>query len=437
MSRLDGEYDELVGRALQAAADLAEPAADGLERIRARLETPYPRPVAWMLTRFPVAASFVLSRLMSLWTWPQALLGSAGGRLRMPWAAGPPARRGPAEIVMPLDELAGWPFGEPDEISADAVPPAWLPDPGWRSSSPGEKKARRRPGARWPRWVAPAACAALVAGVAAVPVALSNIVHRPPAPSWPEQAVTPASADAAAWVAAQVRRSAAVACDPAMCLALSARGFPRGQLRQLRLAGAYPLHSTVIVATPAVRRTEFGRHLTSYAPAVIASFGSGGAQIDVRVTAPYGPAAYWSALRADLRSRKEAGRAILDSLQFAASSAARRDLLAGRVDSALLVAITNIATHQPVFIVAFGDSGPGAGAGAPLRSVELAENGRAAGMSSAPYVRAMIGQLKAQLPPYLPAQIGTLVRPGGERVLRVQFDAPSPLGLAGFGSMSS
>src|ERR1019366_3731147 len=97
---------------------------------------------------------------------------------------------------------------------------------------------------------------------------------------------------AASWVAAQVSRSADVSCDPVMCLALEAHGIPAGDLDELRPGSADPLGSDVIVATSAVRG-ELGARLSSvYAPAVIASFGSGNARIDIRAIAPGGARAY-------------------------------------------------------------------------------------------------------------------------------------------------
>ena len=43
------EQEEILRRALHAAADAIEPAADGLERIRERLSRPRPLAVAWLL----------------------------------------------------------------------------------------------------------------------------------------------------------------------------------------------------------------------------------------------------------------------------------------------------------------------------------------------------------------------------------------------------
>lgn len=84
---------------------------------------------------------------------------------------------------------------------------------------------------------------------------------------------------------------------------------------------------------------------------------------------------------------------------------------------------------NPVSIVAFGDSGPGASAGMPLRSADLAQTDRAAATAAPAYVRALRALLRARNPPYRPAQIQTLRLPGGLPVLRIEFTAPNPLEL--------
>jgi len=116
---------------------------------------------------------------------------------------------------------------------------------------------------------------------------------------------------AAAWVADQVSRSAIVSCDPVMCQALEARGVSAASLLELRPGEADPLRSSIIVATAAVRGLIGPRLSSAYAPAVIASFGSGRRQISVRVVAPRGAAAYISALRADMLARKASGTQLL------------------------------------------------------------------------------------------------------------------------------
>ena len=116
---------------------------------------------------------------------------------------------------------------------------------------------------------------------------------------------------AAAWMARQVAPAAIVACDPQMCAVLQSKGIPAGRLLVLGAGNAGPLGSDVIVSTAAVRE-EFGSRLTSvYAPVALATFGSGSAQVAVRVVAADGSAAYLRSLHADAAARRAAGGLLL------------------------------------------------------------------------------------------------------------------------------
>jgi hypothetical protein len=241
----------------------------------------------------------------------------------------------------------------------------------------------------------------------------------------PVQAATAARRQAAAWVAAQVSHTAVVSCDPAMCAALQARGFPAGDLMTLAPGTNNPLGSAVIIATAAVRSLFGSRLTTVYAPSVIASFGSGSARIDVRVYAAGGAPVYLAALKADELSRISVGRQLLRNSRVSATPAARRQLDSGQVDSRLLITIATLSGQGPVSIAAFGDSGPGASPGAPLREAELV----APAQAKSGYLRSMISLLQAQQQPYLANSV-TLVRlANGQQAVRIEFAAPSPLGL--------
>ena len=235
---------------------------------------------------------------------------------------------------------------------------------------------------------------------------------------------------AAAWVARQVSRDAIVACDPAMCSALLAQGITSGNLLELGPATPDPLGSDVVVATAAVRSQFGGRLASVYAPGILASFGSGSLRIDVRAVAPDGAAAYQAALAGDLAARRVVGRELLGNPQLRVSPAARAALRAGQVNPRLLttlavLAATSPASTGPVRVSAFGDSGPGASAGMPLRSAQITVPSRA-GLGR---LRAMIAFVRAQRPPYLPARALITPGAGGSPVLSIGFSAPSPAGL--------
>jgi hypothetical protein len=291
------------------------------------------------------------------------------------------------------------------------------PEPAVRSQ-PGKPRRRARG-----RLVA-LGLALIVTGSLAAAVA--EHAARPPA-AW-----AAVRALAAAWVAGQVSPDVTVSCDAVMCAALKAHGFPAGKLVMLGPASPDPVPSDVVVETATVRAL-FGSSLaTAWAPAVLASFGSGPGAITVRVVAPRGAAAYHTSLNADLAGRKRSGAALLNHPRIIVSATARSQLVAGQADSRLLSALASLAGHLPVDIIRFENPGPGASPGVPLRFADLAENVPAARMDTDAYMRAAWAVLSVADPPIRPARSvsGTLQ---GQAALQIQFNAPSPLETTGSG----
>ena len=217
----------------------------------------------------------------------------------------------------------------------------------WFRRSPGHLGRRGRPG------LAPAAVLVLVlAVIAAAALGLTelNAGTAPQAGRMPSAGNSAAGsallggrsryilpsrrgrrkAQAAAWVVSQVSGAAIIACDPAMCAALQAQGVVAGRLMPMRPGSDNPLGSSVVVtSSPASSQLAGG-----YAPAVIASFGSGGTRVDVRATEPGGAAAYQSLLWG--RSRRPREPRALSCSETGVSSSPRHDaaqLRAGEVDS--------------------------------------------------------------------------------------------------------
>jgi len=237
----------------------------------------------------------------------------------------------------------------------------------------------------------------------------------------PVTGVTAARDQAAAWVADQVSVGAILACDPAMCAALTQHGIAAGNLLVLGSGAGDPLGSDVVLTTAAVRGM-FGARLASvYAPEVMASFGTGAARVDVRIVAPDGAAAYQTALAADVKARQAAGAQLLRDSRISLTPSARADLAAGQVDARLLITLAALAASEPVQVTRFGDGDPGASPGLPVRTAELA--------APAATARAMLAFVRAQRSPYLPADATLTPRAAGESVLTVEFAAPAPLGL--------
>jgi hypothetical protein len=281
---------------------------------------------------------------------------------------------------------------------------------------------------------------ALVSVTALVTVGSLALVVRghtaPPAPVGHE-----ASADArgrematrnlaAAWIVGQVSRAAVVSCDPVMFGVLKAHGFPASDLYELGTNTTSPLRSEVVVATEAVR-AQFGNLLSSvYAPAVIASFGSGPLRIDIREIAPNGAAAYRTAVKADVLARKATGAQLLRTNRITVSATAQRQLAAGRVDMRLLIAIAGMASVHPIYIVGFSSSAPSATAGIPLRFADVTESGHVgtASRSAATALQSLVKYLGTLRAPYNPARAQVIIS-AGQAVLHIEFTAPSPLDL--------
>ncbi len=236
---------------------------------------------------------------------------------------------------------------------------------------------------------------------------------------------------AAAWVAQQVSRNVIVSCDRLMCAALAARGFSSHNLLVLGQTSPYPTRSAVVIVTSAVRDL-FGSSLAAaWAPSALASFGSGPARITVRVIASHGAASYRSLLNADLADRKITGASLLHDNRIAVSTQAEKQLMGGQVDSRLLLAIASLAADHPIEIVSFGNIAPDGDPDIPLRVAYLAEDDQAAHLAGPSYVKAMRASLATMNPQFRPASSQTVTFPGGQAVLRVEFTAPSPLGLLG------
>jgi hypothetical protein len=229
-----------------------------------------------------------------------------------------------------------------------------------------------------------------------------------------------AQSQAVAWIASQVSSAAIIGCYPALCASLQSQGVSASRLMSLgsRMTGV--LSTDVIATLPSADM----KLVDQYAPALIASFGSGSSRIEVRAVAAGGAAAYRAAVRADLYARKSAGSQLLRNprIRFGAVDAAR--LAAGEVDARLLATLATLSSQSTLRVTAFSDSSPGA---PPLfRAVTVASDGDGNGAAR---LAAALAMVNAQETPYLPAH-ATIVHLGtGQPALLIEFASPSPLGL--------
>jgi hypothetical protein len=353
--------------------------------------------------------------------------------------AGPPATAAQPATVVPL-------AAETPSAAASSTAPRTAPAPQLRPDRPevgraerSEHRDRKRPARPARRWrLAGVLIAILLVVLAAVLTAAltrhSALSARAGAPSASVgsqriAAETAARNQAVAWVTSQVGRDIIVSCDAVICSDLAQHGFPAGNLNVLQPTAPDPYGSDLVIASADVRSQFGGKLVSTYAPELIASFGTGAGRIDVRVIAQDGPAAFRAALSADLMARKASGAQLLRNRHIVASPSARAQLASGQVDSRLLTTIAFLAGQRPVDIVEFGSVAPGAGPGVPLRFADLAETDPAAGLSSSAYVRSLVALLHNQDPPYVPLSTGTVRLATGQYALRIEFAAPSPIGL--------
>jgi len=227
------------------------------------------------------------------------------------------------------------------------------------------------------------------------------------------------------WILHQVSRAALVSCDSQICADLESSGFPSADLWPLGSQSNDPLGSNLVVATAGVR-AQFGSRLASvYAPAIIASFGSGSARIDIRLVYP--GSAYPAAQSAGLHARKAAEAQLLTNSNITLSATARAQLLAGDVDPRLPLLIALMATSHPLHIVDFPSQSPGGGPASLLRWADFATDVPAAHLTSSAYagwMRALIGAQRAEYRPEWTQQTTVANR---QAVLRIGYGAPSPL----------
>ena len=297
--------------------------------------------------------------------------------------------------------------------------------------------------ARW-RVLTVLVLAAVLFAAGAISIALTGSPASPPrpraTPPGTGRAPTPAAiraavaarTAAAGRIAGQVSADAIVSCDPQMCALLQARGIPAAKLLPLGGRNPAPLGSDLIVSTAAVR-SEFGARLGSvYAPVVLASFGTGSAQTAVRVVAADG------ARRVPAQPQDRRGRAGLSGLPAGAEPPAAflgpRPPGPGRRPGRFPAADRlRRAGHH-----ARGGRGrfprPGHRGQRGHAAADRGHRARPAGDPRAPNtIGALASYLQAQLFPYRPAHITVVRLASGRPVLRVEYGAPSPLGLLGKG----
>jgi serine/threonine protein kinase len=370
-----------------------------------------------------------------------ALRLSASGALNELVAAG-------ARLIGPIPPLAVTLATEDETAASETAsaaplgsPPAALPGPKHRSDglSSGRPASSRPTGSgsgrvRW-RWRAAALMTVILfAGAAGLAFTLSSR-DAPPGPSAISQKLAAEAAarrQAISWILSQVSPAAGVSCDSQVCAGLANKGFPNAYLLTLSSMSSDPVGSSLVVATSDVRAQFRGRLASVYAPAIIASFGSGAARIEIRLVYPGGAKAYRAHQGAALRARKAADAQLLTNPNLRLPATAKNQLRSGQVDprlAALIALMTGGRAGRKLRVVDFSSESPGGGPASLLRWVDLATTVPAAHLTRPAYVRWMRRYINAQLAPFRPTWARPVTLRGGQTVYRIGYGAPSPLRL--------
>jgi predicted Ser/Thr protein kinase len=231
---------------------------------------------------------------------------------------------------------------------------------------------------------------------------------------------------AISWILHQVSPAALVSCDAEVCADLVSNGFPSSQVSPLGPGSNDPLGSTLLVATATVRN-QFGSRLGLYAPALIASFGTEKARIDIWWIYPDGAKVYRAALPAALRARKGADAQLLSNGNIQFSTTAKEQLLSGQIDPWLPLLLAIMAHIHPLYVVDFASQSPGGGPASLLRWVDVATTVEAAHLTRAAYLGWMQSFIDTQRAEYHPVWVQQVTLRTGQAVLRIGYGAPSPL----------
>jgi hypothetical protein len=344
-----------------------------------------------------------------------------------------------ARLMGPMPPVASALDTDEKTISAEQVL-AVLPEPrvgstdGLIAGDPasGPRRRRRANGRASRRWRAAVLLTLimLAAGAGGVAFTLSRRGASPEQLTGnqisPLAAAATARTQAISWILNQVSPAAIVSCDAQVGADLVRNGFPPSQVSQLGPGSNDPLGSTLLVATATVRN-QFGPRLGLYAPALLASFGTGKARIDIWWVYPFGAAAYRAALPGALRARTGHGAQLLSNRNIQLSPKAREQLLSGQVDPSLPLLLAIMAHSHPVYIVDFSSQSPGGGPASLLRWADLATTVKGSHLTSAAYLawmRSLIGTQRAE---YRPRWVQPVTLRTGQAVLRIGYGAPSPL----------
>jgi hypothetical protein len=131
---------------------------------------------------------------------------------------------------------------------------------------------------------------------------------------------------------------------------------------------------------------------------VLAVVGTGTDRVEVRKIVPGGADRAGRTSAGSGHDAAEAGAELARNPSVALTPAARRALVAGRVDQRLMTMLVAVAADRPLSVEAFSSDPAEAGTGAPYRSIAF----RARSDDDARAIRRLLAD---QVPPYRPTAI--------------------------------
>jgi hypothetical protein len=160
----------------------------------------------------------------------------------------------------------------------------------------------------------------------------------------------------------------------------------------------------------------------------LALFTGDGHRAEIREIFPEDVAAARAALVADRAARVEAAADLVKNSRVHLAPAARVALLAGSVDSRVLIALAGVTGKHAVDVAGFPVHPGEATTGVPRRAVRItAVDGRPVHPDDSG-TNDVQTYLMSQVPPYRPDAL-PIAREGRVRTLTISFRAPSPIGL--------
>jgi hypothetical protein len=247
---------------------------------------------------------------------------------------------------------------------------------------------------------------------------------------------------AQAWVTANVTADQRIIVDDALWVDLVEAGFPASELagygavgkgdgdteaaRSRAGLGTWRSYDYLVATEPAaVGLGGFDQLADAIASsAVVATFGDGDDQVEIRRIDPDGPLALRRERDGAVEARVAAGSALATNPAIDTTPAADEDLRRGRVDERVLAVLATLATDYKLGIAGFPAIPGEHDTALPVRRVDLASIDGRSVAGDDPAFDELVAFLEGQDPAFRPADTAIVPSDQGEPLLRITFALP-------------